>query len=158
MINISLKVSGLENINTAFSEAESRAGSMEWISEQLAQAVRDDVNTRFLTSPATLTGGVAYGNIEYAKLSNYALSRNPQRAEGQIHIDTGKLWKGAVTPGADNLFYTDGDTFFFQLTGENVAELQNLRPIVFWHQVLLDQLSQIYTDNLLANDSSNSFS
>ena len=152
-MQISFEVSGLDNINAAFSEAEGRAGNMEWIAEQLAKAVRDDINTRFLTSPATLTGGIAYGNIEYAKLSNYALLRNPQRAEGQIHIDTGKLWKGAVTPGTENLFYTDGDTFFFQLTGENVTELQNLRPIVFWHEALLDQLSQIYTENLLTNDS-----
>lgn len=152
-MEVSMSVSGFDTVSSAFAEAGVKTMSMEWVSEKIAEAIRDDINTRFLSSPATITGGTAYGSIEYSKLSNYAFSQSPHRREGQIHIDTGKLWRGSVTPNGDNVFFTEGDTFFFQLTGDNVAELQNLRPIVFWHQILLDQISQIYTDNLLANDS-----
>lgn len=151
-MEIKITSTGLERMSEQIEMAQDRLGDLDQVSDEVAQIIRDDINTRFLLSPATTTGGMAYGGIEYRKLSNMAFRRNPRRLTGQIHIDSGTLWRGAVTPGAKNVYYVDGDTFFFELTGENVDELQSLRPIMFWHDELLEKVAQLLSNKILSDE------
>ena len=151
-MEIKITSTGLDKLTAQIEMAQDRIGDLDQVSDQVAQIIRDDINTRFILSPATTSGGMAYGGIEYKKLSNMAFRQNPRRLTGQIHIDSGTLWRGAITPGAKNVYYTDGDTFFFELTGENVDELQQLRPIVFWHPELLEKIAKVVSEALLADD------
>lgn len=151
-MDIKITSTGLDKLTAQIETAQDRIRSLDKVSDQVAQMIRDDINTRFLLSPATATGGMAHGGVEYRKLSNMAFRQNPRRLTGQIHIDSGTLWRGAITPGAKNIYYTDGDMFFFELTGENVDELQKLRPIVFWHPELLEKIAKLVSEAMFEDD------
>lgn len=151
-MEIKITSTGLDRMTEQIELAQDRIGDLAKVSDQVAQLIRDDINTRFLLSPATATGGMAHGGVEYRKLSNMAFQQNPKRMIGQIHIDSGTLWRGAITPGAKNIYYTDGDTFFFELTGENVDELQRLRPIVFWHPELLEKVAKLVSEAMFDDE------
>jgi len=151
-MEIKITTTGLSQMTDRIETAQDRIGDLTPISDQVAQLIRDDINTRFLLSPVTTTGGMAHGGIEYRKLSNMAFRQNPRRLSGQIHIDSGTLWRGAITPGAQNVYHVDGDTFFFELTAKNVDELQKLRPIVFWHNELLEKIAKLIQESLLQDN------
>ena len=76
-MEIKITSTGLDKLTAQIEMAQDRIGDLDQVSDQVAQIIRDDINTRFILSPATTSGGMAYGGIEYKKLSNMAFRQNP---------------------------------------------------------------------------------
>lgn len=155
-IDISIEVTGVD-----FGDLRDRASSVSMlvddlspISRELAEVVRDKhLNPLFLSSPSTLTGGMVHGGEYWAPLSPYTLRLHPHRANGQIHIDTGNLWKGAVQEGgAGNRYDVSGPEFTYELTDSRAPDLQEKfgRPILFWHEELLEEMGKAVLEYAIA--------
>lgn len=143
MIGLSINLRGFSDLDSRFDKMSDRVTDFNPISRDLADIVRQDINLRFLSSPATVSGGVVYGNVYWGPLSPYTFRMNPRREQGKVHIDTGRLWQGAINEGGGgNRYYTQGSDFFFELTASQVDDLQNKynRPIAFWHEELLNKV------------------
>lgn len=122
------------------------------IARELAEVVRDKhLNPLFLSEPSTLTGGVVYGGVYHAPLSRYTLMLHPERARGQVHIATGKLWQGAVTEGGGgNTYDVQGTEFTYELKDSRAPKLEGFgRPILFWHEELQTEMAKTILAHLV---------
>jgi len=135
---ISIEVTGLEQATAKLNGISDFLDDLSPIAYQLAEIVRDNhLTPLFLSEPSTLTGGPVHGDAYHSPLSSYTLRQNPRRATGQIHIDSGSLWRGAVTEGGGgNRYEVVGNEFTYELTDLRAPILQAMRPILFWHEEL----------------------
>lgn len=156
MIGISMEITGID-----FDQMRDRANAVSQvvndfspISRELAECVRDKhLNPLFLSEPPTLTGGPVYGGEYHAPLSPYTLRLHPHRANGQIHIDRGTLFQGAVSEGGSgNRYEVNGAEFTYELIDPRAPDLQNKykRPILFWHESLLEEMAKVFLDYQIA--------
>jgi hypothetical protein len=155
-ISISMEITGIE-----FEQMRDRVNTISQllddlspISRELAECVRDKhLNPLFLSEPSTLTGGPVYGGEYHAPLSPYTLRLHPHRANGQIHIDKGTLFQGAVQEGGSgNRYDVNGSEFTYELTDSRAPDLQDKykRPILFWHEDLLEEMAKVVLNYQLA--------
>ena len=146
-IGISMEVTGIEDAQSKLSGISDFLDDMTPLAQELAEIVRDKhLNPLFLSEPSTLTGGPVHGDVYHAPLSAYTLRLHPHRATGQIHIDTGSLWRGAVAEGGGgNRYDVVGNEFTYELTDPRAPQLQALRPILFWHEELEKEITGAIT-------------
>lgn len=142
MIGISVDLRGLSDMGDRFNSMSRRVTDFNPISRDLADIIRQDLNLRFLSSPATVSGGIVHGNVYWGSLSPYTFRMNPRRLQGKVHVDTGRLWQGSISEGGGNRYHVQGSDFFFELTNQNTGDLQNKykRPILFWHEELVNKV------------------
>lgn len=156
MLDISMEITGID-----FEDLRDRANSISTliddlspVSRELAECVRDKhLNPLFLGSPSTVTGGIVHGGEYWAPLSPYTLRLHPHRTTGQIHIDKGTLFQGAVQEGGSgNRYEVDGPEFTYELTDPRAPDLQEKykRPILFWHEDLLEDMAKVVLNRAIA--------
>ncbi len=109
--------------------------------DKLVKVVREDVKKRFDSAPPTTTGGFVHGNVYWDALKESTLRANPDRATGQILIDSGQL-RDSVTIDGDANFISDlvGTQFTFG-SSLNYADKIIKRPYLFLHDELKEELT-----------------
>jgi hypothetical protein len=150
-LSISISATGLEGMSAKLDTMSNAVDDLSPIAPKLAEIVRDKhLNPLFKSEPSTLIGGQVWGGVYHAPLSRATLLMHPRRRTGQIHIDTGRLWRGAVTEGGEgNRYDVDGTEFTYELTDERAPALQAMRPILFWHKSLRIAMTEAIVTYLL---------
>lgn len=147
-INFNLKkaTSTLESINY-------KASNLQKAVEGITDIVREDVKQRFISSPNTETGGVVYGGKYWNPLSKSYLASHPERLGGQIYIDSGNLKDSFTIEGhADNVSDFNGTTIEIGSKVPYANKLQSMRPIIFWHLILEQQVAEYLLKWVSEND------
>ena len=104
--------------------------------------LQQDVDYRFETAPATETGGVVYGGVEWVSLSEAYLAQNPRRYGGQILRDTGELQQSLTNQGSPYNIYEVGESYLvFGSALGKAGKLQKKRKFIFWHTELLEKIA-----------------
>jgi phage gpG-like protein len=119
-----------------------RLEDMTPIARDLADIVRDDIDLRFRSSPATEVGGEVHGGVYWDKLTDYTFSLHPERRGGKVLIDTGELYRDSISEGQGNRYRIDGREFTFELTSKKAVENQAKRPIAIVHDDLLRKVAK----------------
>ncbi|HEY9598484.1 MAG TPA: hypothetical protein V6D33_12520 [Cyanophyceae cyanobacterium] len=150
-IGLSLDFKGLLDAQQAVKDMRDRAEDFSPIARQLADVVRKDhLDPMFRSEPSTLSGGVVWGGEFHAPLTHRTLTLHPRRRLGQVHIDTGSLWKGTITEGGSNTYDVEGTEFTYELTDDRVPKLEQWRAILYWHDYLLEQMMLVILAFLIA--------
>lgn len=142
----------VEGIDTLLQDIESIADkSLVEAREGLIQIIRQDADIRFLTSPSTTVGGVVIGNVEWKKLSDYTFKLRPDRATGQLLLDSKTLRDTVVTPDyPGSSIELNGNNVTFVIDLPYADEVNKDRPYLFLHEDLLMKLQQ-YIINYYVN-------
>jgi hypothetical protein len=106
--------------------------------------MREDLRLRFGSSPPTTAGGTVYPDIYWRQLSDSYLLSRPDRATGQIYIDTGRLKESLTTNNAENVSEFRGEAYFFGTSVPYAEPLQEYRTILIFHQELIEKLTKAY--------------
>jgi hypothetical protein len=127
------------------------------LKEKLEKIMFEDLKKRFASSPSTTVGGIVYGNEEWSSLSDYYLSKRPDRAGGQIYKDTLDLNNSLVAMTSDTIseFKQKGSqevTYIFGTKIKYAEKLQEMRPIVFLHEELIEELVEAYKEFIIEKD------
>lgn len=139
----------LKELMESFPKMKKRFEDVSAIERQLADEIRADVDMRFKSSPVVEVGGAVYGGVQWDRLTDYALFMNPRRRGGRILIDTGELYRGAITPGGANQTKVKGKEFTFELTDRKAIKNHPKRPILVWHDELLEKVSKVYLKHVV---------
>ena len=128
----------------------------EKLREELEEEMFEDLKKRFASSPSTILGGIVHGNKTWESLSDYYLAQNPNRAQGQIYMDTYALMNSLVSMTPDTISEfesgsgsTKDTTYNFGTRLLYAKKLQEMRPIVFMHEALLKELVDEYEEFLI---------
>lgn len=114
----------------------------EKLKDRLQKVMSEDLKKRFASSPATVTGGYVTGGEYWKPLSEAYLAMRPTRAQGRIYIDTQNLMQSFNVGSPQNISrFSDSLTYEFGTKVPYASDLQNLRQIVFFYDLLLDQLA-----------------
>lgn len=143
----------IEGIDTLLQDIEAISNkSLVEAREGMIQIIRQDADIRFLTSPSTTVGGMVMGNVEWKKLSDYTFKLRPDRAMGQILLDSKTLRDTVVTPDyPGSNIEINGNNVTFIIDLPYADEVNEQRPYLFFHEDLLMKLQQYiinyYVDN-----------
>jgi len=142
-LEITLQAKDLEGLEEYYSKMRDRAQDMSGIREEWGKICRKHFDRVFRSSPAVEIGGKVYGDRYWRPLSPFYLSRNPHRRGGQIMIDTKRLWRATITENGENTYdFEDDLTFVYEVNVPYAQKQQDMRPFVFWHEELLDELAE----------------
>lgn len=109
-----------------------------------------DLQQRFLSSPPTTQGGQVYGGVYWRELSDSYLIKRPDRAMGQVLVDTQRLKNSFVVGSSDMISeFPNQNSYKFGSKVPHSVKLNKEWPIVFFHPKLLDDLAKTYVDWLL---------
>ena len=145
-----IKESDLEAISDFVKTLEERASlstdeAKEALKEVFQVVMFEDLRKRFASSPSAITGGEVYGGETWGSLSEWYLSKNPERVGGQIYIDTHALQSSLVGMTSNTISEFEGDnTYQFGSRLKYAEKLQEMRPIVFMHPQLARELVEAY--------------
>jgi hypothetical protein len=106
--------------------------------------IQSDVDERFDTAPATTSGGTVYGGETWPALTPGYLKANPRRQNGKLLNDTGELLQSFTIGGKANIFKSTKDAIEFGSGLAKAAGLQNKRPMLFEHQELTEQVTELW--------------
>jgi hypothetical protein len=124
--------------------------------EKLEKVMFKDLEKRFSSSPSTTMGGIVYGNKEWSSLSDYYLSIRPDRVGGQIYKDTLALSNSLVSMTSDTVseFKESGSefTYVFGTKLKYAEKLQEMRPIIFLHDELVEELVKTYREFIIEKE------
>lgn len=113
--------------------------------------LQQDVDLRFMTAPATETGGQVYGGESWEALSDAYLIARPERRNGQILRDTGELMQSMTSSGSPyGIWSTTTDGFVFGTALSKAEDLQKKRPFLFWHSLLIQKVAQYLANYLIS--------
>lgn len=140
-----------------FEQLEKRLGGKDvqfnlLLEAQFKLTMMKDMRERFESSPATTSGGIVYGGQYWRKLSDGYLLSRPDRALGQIYIDTGQLRDSLTKPNPMMVSRIYENSYEFGTRIPYAEKLQEMRPIIFWHTKLLEKLAKVYLQYLINLD------
>lgn len=141
----SIDTSDLERLRETLNLTAKRLSDLRPLARDTALIVQADVDERFATAPSTTSGGSVYGGGSWAKLTDNYLKRNPRRQGGQLLRDTGELLQSFTVGGGGNIFKSTKDAIEFGSGLAKAAGLQEKRPMLFEHDELTDQVTELWT-------------
>ena len=113
--------------------------------------MQQDIDLRFMTAPATETGGQVYGGEYWEELSEAYLVARPERRNGQILRDTGELMQSMTASGSPyGIWSITSDGFVFGTALSKAEELQKNRPFLFWHPQLIQKVAEYLANYLIS--------
>ena len=144
---VSLDLSELDAINLINSLEITEEKKYE-IYSSIADIIRQDIEKRFQTAPPAQTGGYVYpGNVQWVECSVGYLDSRPDRREGQLLIDTGKLKDSlTISDFPESLFRVDGLGFKFGTEVEYAGKQNDKRPFLFYHYELEKEIMETILD------------
>lgn len=146
-LEVKINTSDIEQLQLWVEEIQSRLNfatfeQQEKLKGRLQKVMADDVQQRFASSPATVSGGFVHGGEFWKPLSESYLRMRPERAQGKIYIDTQNLMRSFNVGSPKNISrFTDSLTFEFGTNVPYAEELQTVRQIVFFYDALLDKIA-----------------
>lgn len=144
-MSFSVSVEGFEELTTQLEEYQNKS-KLE-LQQGIVEIIRKDVERRFISSPATTTGGTVYGGVFWRALKDSYLQRRPDRQSGQVLIDTGALRDSLTIDGARGSFVRYGhDTIEFGTEIEYAEELDKIWKLIFFHPELIQEINQFLID------------
>ena len=146
-LQVEVKADDIQELQLWVEEIQQRLNfasfeQQEKLKERLQKVMSEDLQKRFASSPAATSGGYVHGGEYWKPLSEAYLAMRPERAQGRIYIDTQKLMQ-SFNVGSPNAIarFSDSLTFQFGTKIPYAEDLQSLRQIVFFYDLLLDQLA-----------------
>lgn len=141
--DLATAVERLENISIKASDIRGQAA------DGIRLILQEDVDLRFESSPLTETGGIVYGGVQWASLSEAYMAANPRRYGGQILRDTGELQQSFTAYGSPYQIYDVAESYLvFGSALAKASKLHRKRPIVFWHNLLLEKIATFLVNYL----------
>lgn len=149
-MKFNLELEGFEELDEKLEKFE-RKDNLR-LQEGIVEIIRNDIMQRFLSSPSTTSGGVVHGEAYWRALKEGYLRQRPDRALGQVLIDTGRLKDSLTIPGAPGSYVTyGGDSIEFGTDVEYAEELNKTWNILFFHLGLMEKITrwavQYYVEN-----------
>ena len=143
-ITFTIHKNDITNFEKFLEGISQRVENLEDAEDSLRTVMEEDLRRRFASSPVTTSGGNVYGGEYWKPLSESYLRMRPERATGQIYVDTAALRNSlTVSKNFNQISELTGDTYVFGTRISYAGKLEALsRPIVFWHPTLLEELSE----------------
>lgn len=136
------EVEGFDDIAKKLNDLESEETKRKY-QEGVLEILRNDLKTRFLSSPPTSTGGEVYGGVYWRGLREGYLNSRPDRKHGQVLIDSGALRDSLVIPEAPHsVVRIEGDTIELGTDLEYAEELNRTWQILLFHDELINKLTE----------------
>ncbi len=138
----------LEGFDELFAEMERfQERNPITLQQGIIEIIRNDISKRFLSSPSTTTGGIVYGGPYWRALKDSYLQQRPDRALGQVLIDTGALRDSLTIDGAPGSFVRYGqDVIEFGTEIGYAKELDEIWRLLFFHEELIQRITQWVID------------
>lgn len=117
------------------------------LKNKLTKVMSEDVKKRFSSSPSTVQGGYVHGGVHWKPLSESYVANNPTRQQGRIYIDSGALMR-SFEINSPNLIsdFSNNKIFEFGTSVPYAKKLDKTRPIVFFHEDLLNVITETYLE------------
>lgn len=142
--DIQKAVKKINNIKVNFQDITNAGTGIRLILQQ-------DVDLRFMTAPATETGGQVYGGESWEALSDAYLVGRPERRNGQILRDTGELMQSMTASGSPyGIWSISNNELVFGTALFKAIELQENRPFLFWHSLLIQKVAEYLANYLIS--------
>lgn len=125
MVTLSADFSGLEGLSRKFENALKRKKDITQLEAGIKEVLVEDVKLRFSTAPLTNRGGLAHGNVYWAKMTPNWLKTHPERMGKPLLKDTGKLLNSLMMGNDDSVFSINREGFQF---GTKVGYAKNHQP------------------------------
>jgi hypothetical protein len=124
------------------------------LKKAIVKLLQKDIEQRFLTSPTTSTGGYPHpGEYYWKELSESYLAKFPNRRNGQQLIDTGALRDSLIYENAANSYLVYTDTGLdFGTSLEYAPEQDELRPFLYLHEILVNQMEMLCLDYISSSE------
>lgn len=144
-----VEIEGFDELDARLQQLEERDPIP--LMEGIVTIIRADVARRFESSPSTTSGGLVHGGAFWRALREGYLNSRPDRALGQVLIDTGALRDSLTIPGAPNSYVDYGGGVITLGTDLEYAErLNRTWAILFFHDGLMEKIVkwivQYYTE------------
>jgi hypothetical protein len=139
MLSIKFDLEELSELEGYYTDLQQRAQDLRPIQRELDDIQREELKLRFLSSPATLTGGVVHGDVYWNRLSDWYLNQVPRRRKGQIMIDSGRLKNEATNEGSGNSSSLNQNSYEFKLNTPYAGKQDTMRQLLFWNEGLLQK-------------------
>ena len=140
---------GAIEIIDQFEEAIVTISDIEFLKDGTAEIIEEDIATRFDSSPATLAGGVVWGDRYWKPLSAAYLAQRPERGSGKLLKDTGELEDSFPISNRNNIVEIDGNAIVFGSKLPKAAGLQKDREIVFLHPDLIEEVEEYWLEETI---------
>ena len=153
VLSLSLESEQIAEIAKYYQDIDDRTRDLQPIARELGEIQREELVLRFLSAPATQTGGVVHGDVYWNRLSDWYLNQVPRRKEGQIMIDSQKLKTDATTPGAGNTSRFENGQYSFSINTYYAQKQDKVRSLLFWSDGLLRKTEEAIVGYILTGDS-----
>ena len=180
MVTLSADFSGLEGLSKKFENALKRRKDISQLEAGIKEVLVEDVKLRFATAPLTNRGGLAHGNVYWAKMTPNWLKTHPERNGKPLLKDTGKLLNSLMVGNDDSVFSITREGFEFGtkvnygkdhqppeigttiplnlLQDERVTEMFRSkgklapRPFLFIHEKLEEEIVDVINEFILTGE------
>lgn len=142
-MSIAINIDGLQQATDQLTGLSRRIVDVTPIARALLLALQADVDERFDSSPSVASGGTVYGGIQWEKLTDSYLKRNPRRQGGQILRDTGELLQSYQVGQTGNISQVRPTEITFGSALPKARGLANKRPQLIVHDGLIEVLDNI---------------
>lgn len=133
----------LKKASQSLRDIQLRAEDISGAGKGIRLILQSDVDERFMSAPATETGGQVYGGQYWEALSNTYLVSRSDRRNGQILRDTGELMQSMTSSGSPyGIWAITTSEFVFGTALAKAQKLQRIRPFLFWHPQLLQKVAE----------------
>jgi len=139
-----IDTSDLKKLKSTLELTAKRIKDLRPLARDTALIVQGDVDERLATAPSTTSGGRVYGGAEWPALTEAYLKSNPRRVSGKLLNDTGELLQSFSVGGKGNVFNSTKDAVEFGSALVKAAGLANKRPLIFEHQELTEQVTELW--------------
>jgi phosphatidylserine decarboxylase len=139
-------ISGLTEIKQLLEQMNTRANRVVLDTQnESGRVIQNEVAKVFQSSPSTTSGGTVYGGKTWKSLSEAYLKQRPDRASGQIYIDTGALLRSLQVGGSGTVLVALPDSIEFGTDLVKAAPLQKAREFLFETEPMARELGALWS-------------